>query len=272
MILFTGGGCLPQCMLGYHPTPDPPRSRQPPGSRHPSPSWSRHPPEKQTLAQGQRAAGTHPTGMHSCRAKNFLKLHKNEEDWIGYVDPPLETQVSDLYCQTWIYSQPSMYGCILSDANAFPPLYYISRCQCIPMSPMYWLYIVRRWCIATPVQQFYISRLHCIPTPSRFHICFRRQYIPTPLLYFQVSMYSHLPVTFQDIRIFPSLCYISRHQCIPTSLLYFQMLVYFCLSIIFPDLNVFPPLLYFHTLMYSHLSIIFPDIDVFKPFYYISRC
>ena len=31
------GGCLPQCMLGYHP----PRSRHPLGSRHPP---SRHPP------------------------------------------------------------------------------------------------------------------------------------------------------------------------------------------------------------------------------------
>ena len=45
-----GGGCLPQCMLGYTP---------PPPSRHPTPG-------KQTAAYGQRAAGTHPTGMHSC--------------------------------------------------------------------------------------------------------------------------------------------------------------------------------------------------------------
>ena len=46
VILFTGG-CLPQCMLGYHPpeqTPPPPQSRHP-WSRHPQ---SRHPPE-QTL-------------------------------------------------------------------------------------------------------------------------------------------------------------------------------------------------------------------------------
>ena len=50
VILFTGG-CLPQCMLGYH-TPleqtPPPRADTPPGSRHPpgadTPPWSRHPP------------------------------------------------------------------------------------------------------------------------------------------------------------------------------------------------------------------------------------
>ena len=42
VILLTGGGGLPQCMLGYHPTPrtrdqvPPPRSR-PPGSRHTPP-------------------------------------------------------------------------------------------------------------------------------------------------------------------------------------------------------------------------------------------
>ena len=83
-------------MLGYHRhTPrsrppsgsrHPPRSRHPPeqtppGSRHPpeqTPPGSRHPPQsrhppgadipprKQTPAYGQWAAGTHPTGMHSC--------------------------------------------------------------------------------------------------------------------------------------------------------------------------------------------------------------
>ena len=51
-----GEGCLPQCMLGYTPPPD----QTPPGSRHPPP------PGKQTPAYGQRAAGSHPTGMHSC--------------------------------------------------------------------------------------------------------------------------------------------------------------------------------------------------------------
>ena len=67
----------------------PPREQtQPPGSRHPLweqiPPWTRHPPtpqtrlpgadlppeqtspRKQTPAYGLRAAGTHPTGMHSC--------------------------------------------------------------------------------------------------------------------------------------------------------------------------------------------------------------
>ena len=41
-----------------------PRVRHPPGSRHPL--RSRHPPEQTPPAYGQRAAGTHPTGMHSC--------------------------------------------------------------------------------------------------------------------------------------------------------------------------------------------------------------
>ena len=35
--LSTGGGCLPQCMLGYTPR-----------------------------RYGQQAGGTHPTGMHTC--------------------------------------------------------------------------------------------------------------------------------------------------------------------------------------------------------------
>ena len=118
---FCSWGCLPQCMLGYHPpgsrhslradTPQsrhhlpgadtpradtpwsrhPPRSR-PPGSRHPpradppeqtppeqTPApQSKHPPEADTPRSrhspgaehagryGQRADGTHLTGMQSC--------------------------------------------------------------------------------------------------------------------------------------------------------------------------------------------------------------
>ena len=52
-----GGGGLPQCMLGYHP----PGADTPPGP---------DPPGKQTPAYGLRAAGTHPTGMHSCLCIN----------------------------------------------------------------------------------------------------------------------------------------------------------------------------------------------------------
>ena len=58
------------------PGPDTPRSRPPhrqttpPAIRpHPpeqNPPWTRHPLPKQTPAYGLRAAGTHPTGMHSC--------------------------------------------------------------------------------------------------------------------------------------------------------------------------------------------------------------
>ena len=67
--LSTGGVYLPQCMLGYPPRSrppraDPPRNRHPPGTKY-TPRLST-PPGKQTPAYGQRAAGTHPTGMHSC--------------------------------------------------------------------------------------------------------------------------------------------------------------------------------------------------------------
>ena len=46
---------------------NPPQTRPPPplGTR-PSPPGTRPPPRKQTPAYDQRAAGTHPTGMHSC--------------------------------------------------------------------------------------------------------------------------------------------------------------------------------------------------------------
>ena len=90
-------GGLPQCMLGYHPpgtrqtppdqanppdqaaTPQtrqtchpPPLDQAPPQDQADSPRPVRHPPDqadpspgKQTPAYGLRAAGTHPTGMHS---------------------------------------------------------------------------------------------------------------------------------------------------------------------------------------------------------------
>ena len=76
-----GGVCLSACL----DTPPSPGADIPPGSRHP-PEQTPHqehtppgtdtppeqtppnqtPPRKQTAAYGQRAAGTHPTGMHSC--------------------------------------------------------------------------------------------------------------------------------------------------------------------------------------------------------------
>ena len=64
VILFTGEGGLPQCMLGYHPlSGHPRRTRQTPETRHPP---------EQTSPQQQMATVAdcmHPTGMHS-----FFKL------------------------------------------------------------------------------------------------------------------------------------------------------------------------------------------------------
>ena len=54
--------------------PPPPRSRHPPPSRSrhpPHPPRGRPPPQKQAPTYGQWAAGTHPTGMHSCYCHIF---------------------------------------------------------------------------------------------------------------------------------------------------------------------------------------------------------
>ena len=78
-----GGVCLSACWDAIPPDgepppdqadppldqADPPGARQtttPPGARHTPPGPGRPPPGKQTPAYGLRAAGTHPTGMHSC--------------------------------------------------------------------------------------------------------------------------------------------------------------------------------------------------------------
>ena len=78
--VFTGvcdsvhrGGCLPQCMVGYHTPPgaDTPQKQTPPREQTPpradTPPWSRHPPPATEHAgrYGQRVGGTHPTGMQS---------------------------------------------------------------------------------------------------------------------------------------------------------------------------------------------------------------
>ena len=92
------GGGLPQCMLGYHPPGVDPLGADPPGSRPsqgadppPGPDTPpeqtppgttpqeqtpppTRPPRKQTPAYGLRAAGTHPTGMHSCSFICFVCL------------------------------------------------------------------------------------------------------------------------------------------------------------------------------------------------------
>ena len=83
-----GGGCLPQCMLGCHsPPPDqadtlPDQADLPPGARQTPPQdqadtprdQADTPPGKQTPAYGLRAAGTHPTGMHSCYNMHAQRL------------------------------------------------------------------------------------------------------------------------------------------------------------------------------------------------------
>ena len=60
-----GGGCLSACWDTTPPAADPHQSRHPPEQTPPQEQTPPPPPE-QTPAYGLRAAGTHPTGMHSC--------------------------------------------------------------------------------------------------------------------------------------------------------------------------------------------------------------
>ena len=41
-----------------------------------------YPPQKQTLAYGQRGAGTHPTGMHSCKENTTAFTKKEEKETV----------------------------------------------------------------------------------------------------------------------------------------------------------------------------------------------
>ena len=71
-----GGGCLSACWDTTHtPGSTPPEHTHPPRP-HPPPFRSTPPPRKQTPAYGLRAAGTHPTGMHSCVIKVYTRHAK----------------------------------------------------------------------------------------------------------------------------------------------------------------------------------------------------
>ena len=94
--IHRGGVCLSACWdttpgadtpLGADTPPEqtpPPRSRHPPGlnppTRYPLGPGTHRPgtpptPRKQTPAYGQWAAGTHPTGMHSCDVIMSIPLY-----------------------------------------------------------------------------------------------------------------------------------------------------------------------------------------------------
>ena len=82
VILFTGGICLSAC---WDPPQEqtPPREQIPPRSRPPRadttpPEQADPRPGKQTPAYGLRAAGTHPTGMHSCLNVFYIFVYGNE--------------------------------------------------------------------------------------------------------------------------------------------------------------------------------------------------
>ena len=75
VILFTGGVVSQKALRQTPPdqTPPPPEQTPAPRTRPPldqtppdQPPREQTPPRKQTPAYGLRAAGTHPTGMHSC--------------------------------------------------------------------------------------------------------------------------------------------------------------------------------------------------------------
>ena len=59
--LSTGGGCLPQCMLGYYPHP---RSRHPPGSRH-TPAADTTPQEQTPPKADTPLGGDTPSSRHT---------------------------------------------------------------------------------------------------------------------------------------------------------------------------------------------------------------
>ena len=67
VILSTGGGCLPQCMLGYtHPQADTPLGRHPPFGRHP---LGRRPTRQTPPSQADTPGQTPPPPGGDCSGR-----------------------------------------------------------------------------------------------------------------------------------------------------------------------------------------------------------
>ena len=123
VILLTGGNCLPQCMLGYHPPDaDTPQSRHPleadmsqeqtpPQSRHPLPprADTPHPPE-QTPPRSR-----HPTsGADTPRADTPQSRHPLEQTPPRADTPQSQSMLGDTV-NTWAV-------CILLECNLVTPV------------------------------------------------------------------------------------------------------------------------------------------------------
>ena len=98
-------GGLPQCMLGYTPQDQTPQDQTPPHWEQTSrpeqtPLLEQTRPRKHTPAYGQRAAGTHPTWMHSCLIR---KNTGKAEEFFSQCDNPVHT-FSPLCVLTTLFS------------------------------------------------------------------------------------------------------------------------------------------------------------------------
>ena len=105
----------------------PPGRENPPAERTPQAGRTPPPPGKHTPAYGQRAAGTHPTGMHSCFVMCFLLNQCN-----------CRCHTSPIYCHN---------GCWHLTVNtAASVTVWLERCECCHMDNL------RLWPSTTYVQ------------------------------------------------------------------------------------------------------------------------
>ena len=89
---------------GPRRTPSPPDQADPPGPRRTPPGTKENPPpaRKNTAAYGQWAAGTHPTGMHSCFITYFYRARMNKAPSPPSQDPLLLLISKFSVIHTWL--------------------------------------------------------------------------------------------------------------------------------------------------------------------------
>ena len=95
-----------------HPPPvpgqEPPRDQTPPQTR---PPWNQTPPlqKQQTPEYGQRSAGTHPTGMHSCLGLHFFLWLIVNTSMLCYVICLVERTAKHILKKNWLIDGASHY-------------------------------------------------------------------------------------------------------------------------------------------------------------------
>ena len=155
----TGGGCLPQCMLGYHTHPLP-RSRHPPPEQ--TPSQEQTPPQQTHHTLEQTPPGSrHPLGADTPRSRHIPQSRHSPEETPPRADTPPSRHPSER--RPLLRTVRILLECILVFSTCNKAKLHIMIRGKVPL----WLIDESNWDISEVHQIFHIVNskvifvLHC---------------------------------------------------------------------------------------------------------------